>query len=630
MIGKTNSQTGGVLRGEKLNISLKTNQSSHSDLIGAVITITHAGGTTEHVWGGSEFTVEVPPYVEYSVEYGKVEGYATPAKFTATAVKDNARTLTAEYKTTIVTVNMADNQSSLNDIANATAAVAASGITTKTVKTGQSVKVPTGVSCTVTWGALADYKSPSAQTFTTSGTSAAKTGTYQTELVSVSLNADNGASVNGVKVTINGKSHTWNGTAITQKVAFGTTYSVSVGALDGFSTPSAQNNISASQASRSLTFTYIASALKVNILSNQGTDATIAAVKATVKYGSTTLQVSNGQQIDIPTDQEVTITFPSVEGYKTPDTIKFTNTNGGVVEKTGTYQTQLLTVNVTYSGTAPSGYTITGKDSGGNVLFTQSVAFATHKIPYGTSYTVSASKLDGYDAVASQSGTANSTSNTITMMYVHNPVKDLSKFDIYGNAISQTTANCYVVSKADTYKIPLVFGNALKNGSTNSAAYTNNGGNYGHDFVDYNGTVVTSPYIEAVSGTASSAQLSIADTDGIFTDISIVDGSPCRYLQFKVNSIPATGANGVLSIKDSSGVIMWSWHIWVWLIVWLPLKLPIQPRSSIRFCLSTWLPSGTVAARLQSRTGITNSVDQIRCYVLQLITLQVIMQVMEH
>lgn len=109
-----------------------------------------------------------------------------------------------------------------------------------------------------------------------------------------------------------------------------------------------------------------------------------------------------------------------------------------------------------------------------------------------------------------------------------------------------------------------MFGNALKNGATNYAAYTNNGGSYSHDFVDYNGTVVTSPYIEAVSGAASRAKLSIADTNGIFTDISIVDGSPCRYLQFKVNSIPATGANGVLSIMDSSSVIMWSWHIWVW------------------------------------------------------------------
>lgn len=150
------------------------------------------------------------------------------------------------------------------------------------------------------------------------------------------------------------------------------------------------------------------------------------------------------------------------------------------------------------------------------------------------------------------------------MMQQGGGIIDLSLQDIYGNPINRTTANCYVVSKADTYKIPLVFGNALKNGSTNSAAYTKNSGSYSHDFVDYNGTIVTSPYIEAVSGTASSAQLSIADTDGIFTDISIVDGSPCRYLQFKINSIPATGANGVLSIKDSSGVIMWNWHIWVW------------------------------------------------------------------
>lgn len=51
-------------------------------------------------------------------------------------------------------------------------------------------------------------------------------------------------------------------------------------------------------------------------------------------------------------------------------------------------------------------------------------------------------------------------------------VTDLSMFDIYGNSISQTTANCYVVSKPGIYKFPLVFGNALKNGSVNSLSYT--------------------------------------------------------------------------------------------------------------------------------------------------------------
>ena len=29
-------------------------------------------------------------------------------------------------------------------------------------------------------------------------------------------------------------------------------------------------------------------------------------------------------------------------------------------------------------------------------------------------------------------------------------------------------------------------------------------------------------------------------------------------------SVPSTGANGVISVKDSSGTIIWNWHIWVW------------------------------------------------------------------
>lgn len=189
----------------------------------------------------------------------------------------------------------------------------------------------------------------------------------------------------------------------------------------------------------------------------------------------------------------------------------------------------------------------------------------TVKIPAMVDYSISVSEVEGYAtpegfSVTSQAG----YSRKLTLTYLYDQFIDLSKQDIYGNPIAQTTANCYVVREAGGYKIPLVFGNALKNGITNSAAYTKNSGSYSHDFVDFNGTVVTSPYIETVSGTATNAQLSIADTDGVFTDISIVDGSPCRYLQFKVNSVPATGANGVLSIKDSSGVIMWSWHIWVW------------------------------------------------------------------
>lgn len=141
---------------------------------------------------------------------------------------------------------------------------------------------------------------------------------------------------------------------------------------------------------------------------------------------------------------------------------------------------------------------------------------------------------------------------------------DLSLQDIYGNPIAQTTANCYVVKATGMYMFPLVFGNAIKGGSTNSAAFTKVSGEYSHDFVDYKDKVITTPYIETMSGTASGAELSMADTDNVFSNISIVSGTGCRYIKFKVKSIPTTGANGVISVLDGSGTVMWSWHIWVW------------------------------------------------------------------
>lgn len=148
--------------------------------------------------------------------------------------------------------------------------------------------------------------------------------------------------------------------------------------------------------------------------------------------------------------------------------------------------------------------------------------------------------------------------------------KDLSMRDIYGNIRNTaTTANCYVIKRKGIYRIPLVYGNAIINGSTNSASYTKVSGTYSLDFVNGAGTIINTPFIEKQI-TISSADLSIADTDGVFTNISVKSNpnvtniSNCGYIQFEVTSVPSTGANGVISIKDSSGTIIWNWHIWIW------------------------------------------------------------------
>ena len=67
---------------------------------------------------------------------------------------------------------------------------------------------------------------------------------------------------------------------------------------------------------------------------------------------------------------------------------------------------------------------------------------------------------------------------------------------------SMTTANCYVVNAAGTYKLPLVYGNAIVNGRTNSPAYSDS------HFVDYNDKPINGPWI---SGTPKDATLVWSD-----------------------------------------------------------------------------------------------------------------------
>ena len=555
MIGQTNSQAGGGIRGEKVNILLLTNQPEHSDLLGAVVTVKYADNETQYVWEGAGLTVTIPPYVEYEISVSSIEDYATPEKVTGTAVVDNSRTLTFTYNTTVVTADIQNNQS-----ASLEAKMIING---KELADGESAKFPTGTELSISFSDVEGYKTPDSKTTAASNAAMTVTGTYQAEQVVVNISASDGTDMNGATVNINGTDYIYEGSPVKVLVPFGKEYSIVPAAVGSLATPDTQT-FTASQQIREVSLLYRSCVLVVSMLSNQENDAAIAALTASVALPDETIEVANGQAVNVPAGVSVTITFPDVDGYRKPDAISFTHT-GGEVEKTGTYETQVLTVNVVGSGATPSGYTVTITDTSSNiVLGTLTSDSGTFKIPYGASYKVSASALTGYNSVTDQTGTASSLSNSITVTYVYNPTKDLSKYDIYGNAISQTTANCYVVSEAGEYKFPLVYGCALKNGSANSAAYTNGGGSYQHDFVTHDGTVITSPYIETMEGTAASAQLTIADTDGIFTDISIIDGSPCRYVQFSVASVPATGANGIISVKNSSGVIMWNWHIWVW------------------------------------------------------------------
>ncbi len=152
---------------------------------------------------------------------------------------------------------------------------------------------------------------------------------------------------------------------------------------------------------------------------------------------------------------------------------------------------------------------------------------------------------------------------------------DLSYRDINGNVLAtQNTANCYVIKEPGTYKLPLVYGNAIKNGQVNTAAYTNiepDNENMG-DFVNVDGNPISSPWIEKDLG----APLTPAFNYIIgLNNVYVSEG----YIYFTLNDIESTKAavyslpvyispKATTNIQDEDGIlpkigrIAWQWTIW--------------------------------------------------------------------
>lgn len=124
-----------------------------------------------------------------------------------------------------------------------------------------------------------------------------------------------------------------------------------------------------------------------------------------------------------------------------------------------------------------------------------------------------------------------------------------SPYDLSTEGGAQTTANCYVVNAPGTYELPLVYGNAIVNGSTNTQAY--------QGFKDYKDQPINGPEITG----AYDATLVWSDGFYMFKDIQL--SADKKYLVFTINADFMQQANAVLAVRDNAGRIMWSWHIWV-------------------------------------------------------------------
>ena len=156
-------------------------------------------------------------------------------------------------------------------------------------------------------------------------------------------------------------------------------------------------------------------------------------------------------------------------------------------------------------------------------------------------------------------------------MKTADPVTNHNLANAKGEAAIENTANCYIISAPGTYRIPLVYGNAIKGGGTNASAYTSSKTKVMgteefvlQEFVDHNDHKITSPYINVQNSgdQATKAEVVWSDVAGVVSNASVAGSGQNSFLEFTVNKNQLVNGNAVIAVKNAAGTVMWSWHLW--------------------------------------------------------------------
>lgn len=164
--------------------------------------------------------------------------------------------------------------------------------------------------------------------------------------------------------------------------------------------------------------------------------------------------------------------------------------------------------------------------------------------------------------VAAQQGITSNPHNDA--LQAATPVSGTYDLSTKGGTASMNTANCYVINAPGRYSLPLVYGNAIKNGAPNSSAYTSTASGTGvlKTFVNHRNAAITNPYIyNNASCTPASATLVWQDEPNLVTNVALAADK--KSLTFEVGAATIKQGNAIVAVRDASNNIMWSWHIWV-------------------------------------------------------------------
>lgn len=189
-----------------------------------------------------------------------------------------------------------------------------------------------------------------------------------------------------------------------------------------------------------------------------------------------------------------------------------------------------------------------------------------------------------------------------------------------GGSVSRSTANSYLISAPGHYRIPLVYGNAIKNGNNNPSSYqtSNSGANILSNFQDHAGHAIDNPWIEKTHGGANAgvngAKIVWADEANLVhlasTPITHVGGD--AFLDFEVKAADIKSGNAVVAVTKG-GTVVWSWHLW-----FAPKdaldKIEVTNHQNVNYYFTKealgWKPTGWSGSTYSSARTVKVKVEQ--------------------
>ena len=399
---------------------------------GAQATVSYQGGTDQVLTSNSQ-TANVPTGTAFTITYADVNGYATPAQYSATATGASmtASKATYIYGVLQLTVSMSDSDATaLASVApmisvnggTAVAMTGSAGVFTASLEANDTYEI--------TFNSLvADgYQTPAAISGTFLGGVQTETAQYLTTILTltsiVTTKDGNVQGANpqgaGVVVTYTGQTTPATLTAINDsvKVPSNLTPTITAETVYGYAA-------TASESSGSITLTYATISYTLNVGTNQASNTDIAntviRVSATGISANGYIDYTGAQssvEILVPAGVNPTAACqsgaPSANEYAESITVDTTNHTIAAV-----YSTEVLTISITKdAGDGDLSTCSVAVTNGGTTLGTLTNASPTLKIAYGINYTCTPSVLAGYTAPAAVTKNwADTTAKSLTFEY---------------------------------------------------------------------------------------------------------------------------------------------------------------------------------------------------------------------